>query len=260
MNYINASRSQDTNMPFNTLAKSFDIIDLLLKSKVDLSVIEISKELKMPKSTTYKYLAVLRDKGFLEYDSVAGTYLLGFKFLELASVVQAQSRLDKIAYPYMKKLFLETRETIILSVLKFDQAYCLERIEGEGGIVFSMQRGSHLPLHCGASAKVLLAFSDEDIDSLLNAGPLKKYTKYTNIDPIIIKKQLEEIRKLGYAYTDQEVDIGARAIAAPIINRQRKLAGGLCIVGPIQRMSDDRLKTLKKLVMNYAKAISEEVL
>jgi DNA-binding IclR family transcriptional regulator len=246
-------------MSFNTLAKSLDIIDLLMKTKVNMNVTEISKELKMPKSTTYKYLAILRDKGFLEFDNTAGTYMLGFKFLEFASVVQSQSQLDKIAFPHMKKLYLEVKETIILSVLKFGKAYCLERIEGEGGIVFSMQRGSHLPLHCGASAKVLLAFSDEDVDTLLGEEKLKKYTPYTITDPEVLKKHLQEIKKAGYAFSDQEVDIGARAISAPIFNKQKKLAGALCIVGPVHRFSEERMKVLKKSVIDYAKTISAEL-
>ncbi|PKN70808.1 MAG: hypothetical protein CVU54_03995 [Deltaproteobacteria bacterium HGW-Deltaproteobacteria-12] len=246
-------------MSFNTLAKSLDIMDLLMKTKVNMNVTEISKELKMPKSTTYKYLAILRDKGFLEFDNTAGTYMLGFKFLEFASVVQSQSQLDKIAYPHMKKMYMEVKETIILSVLKFGKAYCLERIEGEGGIVFSMQRGSHLPLHCGASAKVLLAFSDEDIDYILGEEKLTKYTPYTITDPEVLKKHLREIKKAGYAFSDQEVDIGARAISAPIFNKQEKLAGALCIVGPVHRFSEERTKVLKKRVIDYAKTISAEL-
>jgi DNA-binding IclR family transcriptional regulator len=246
-------------MSFNTLAKSLDIIDLLMKTKVNMNVNEISQELKMPKSTTYKYLAILRDKGFLEYDNTASTYTLGFKFLELASVVQAQSRFDKIAYPHMKRLYLEAKETIILSVLKFGKSYCLERIEGEGGIVFSMQRGSYLPLHCGASAKVLLAFSDENIDQLLGEEKLKKYTPYTITDPEVLKKHLREIKKAGYAFSDQEVDIGARAISAPIFDRQNKLAGGLCIIGPVHRMSEERMKSLKKTLIDCTNAISAEL-
>lgn len=246
-------------MSFNTLSKALDIIELLMKTSVPMNIADISEELKMPRSTLYKYMAVLREKGFLEYDNTSGSYNLGLKFLELASVVEEQSALDKIAFPHMKKLYLKERETIILSVLRFGKAYCLERIEGEGGIVFSMQPGSHLPLHCGASAKVLLAFCDENIDQLLGNEELKKYTPYTITDREAIKKQLQEIRRAGYVYTDQEVDIGARAISAPIFNRQRKLAGGLCVAGPLHRISEERIDPLKKKIITCAQAISAEL-
>ena len=88
---------------------------------------------------------------------------------------------------------------------------------------------------------------------------LEKHTPYTITDREILKKHLQEVRKAGYARSDQEVDIGARAISAPIFDRRKKLAGGLCIAGPVHRLSDERIKTLKKKVIDCAKAISAEL-
>jgi DNA-binding IclR family transcriptional regulator len=245
-------------MSFNTLGKSLDIIDLLARMKGDLNVVQISQELAMPKSTAYKYLAILKNRGFLEYDGTAKTYSLGFKFLELASMIQSRFHLDKVALPHMKRLSLEINETVILAILKFHQAYCLDRIEGGGGIVFNVLRGSRLPLHCSAAAKVLLAFSDEDIDLLFRKETFKSYTPHTVTDLDLLKKQLQHIREAGYTYADQEMDIGARALAAPIFDDQHNLIGALDVVGPMQRLTEEKIAGLKERVIHYANMIGEE--
>ena len=72
-----------------------------------------------------------------------------------------------------------------------------------------------------------------------------------------LRKNLAEIRRDGYAYSDQEVDAGARGVAAPILNDEFRLTAGLCVAGPIQRMDDLKIKKVTELVIRYAKDISE---
>ena len=247
-------------MSFNTLIKGIDILNLFLRKRASLAAGDISKALKLPKSTTYKYLAVLMEKGLLDRDSATGEYRLGFRLFEYGSLVQAQNPLHKIALPYMRRLSDEVGETVILSVLRNRVAYCLERVESEKGIIFSMQRGAYLPLHSGASAKILLAFlPDEEIDLFLKQVKLARYTKYTITEPRKLKANLREIRELGYAFSDQEVDIGARAISAPIFNYAHQVIGGLSVAGPIQRLDKRKIEKLKSVVVQYARNISREL-
>jgi len=244
-------------MSFNTLIKAVEILDLFLAKKTALGANEISNSLDIPRSTTYKYLSILKERRILDYDSKANKFSLGFKFFEFGALVQSQITIDKIALPMMTKLYNEVQETVILSALVNNKAYCLERVGNESGIVFIMQRGSHLPLHCGASSLILLAFSDdEDVDQFLKTAVLKKYTTNTITDPDQLRKRLASIRQAGFACSDQEVDIGGRAISAPIFNHLGKIYAGLCVVGPIQRMTDERVEKIKGLVIQYAHEIT----
>jgi DNA-binding IclR family transcriptional regulator len=245
---------------FNTLVKAIEILNLLLKEQDLLSVSHISKSLQMPRSSIYKYLSVLRTHWFVDFDERSKAYKLGLKFLEYSSLVQSQIRIDKTALPYMKKLSKILKETVILSVLLNKVAYCLERVEHESGIIFSMQPGTNLPLHSGASAKILLAFMpDDEIETFLREAELVAYTENTITDPIELKKNLRQIRRKGYAYSDEEVDIGARAVAAPIVNHEINVIAGLCVARPFHRMSDEKIKKAKTLVTKYANDITESL-
>ena len=223
-----------------------------------LDVAEISSSLKMPRSSVYKYIAALREHGFVDYDNQAGAYKLGIKFLHYASLVQSQIRLDELALPYMRKLSNEVKETVILSVLINRVAYCVERVEYESGLVFSMQRGAHLPPYSGASAKVLLAsLPDHEINEILKETPITPFTKNTITDVRKLRENLMEIKRTGYAYSDQEVDIGARAVAVPILHNELRLVAGLCVAGPVQRMDKPKIEKTKSLLLQYSKYISD---
>lgn len=246
-------------MSFNTFTKAVEILDLFLAKKTTLGANEISDSLGIARSTTYKYLSILKEHRFLDYDAEANKFSLGFKFFEFGALVQSQITIDKIALPVMTKLYEEVQETVILSALVNNKAYCLERVGNESGIVFVMQRGSHLPLHCGASSLVLLAFSDEaDIERILKTTELKKYTANTITDPDRLRNRLAAIRQAGFACSDQEVDIGGRAISAPIFNHLGKIYAGLGVVGPIQRMTDEKIEKIKTLVISYAQEITNK--
>jgi len=247
-------------MQFTTLVKAIEIFNLFLKSEGTLNFEEISNFLKMPRSTTYKYLAILKDYGLLDYDHEEKEYRLGLKFIAYGSFVQSKIPLEKVALPYMRALAQEINETVFLSYLSSGVAYCLERVGSESGIVFSMQRGANLPLYCGASAKVLLsALSEKEIDDILQRTMLIPFTKNTITDPAKLKQNIRETKKKGYAFSEGEADEGARGVAAPIINEKLRITAGLCVAGPTSRMNDSKLPEIIKLVTTCASKITEDL-
>jgi DNA-binding IclR family transcriptional regulator len=124
----------------------------------------------------------------------------------------------------------------------------------------SFQPGAVTQLHCGASSKVLMAYlPEQDWDRIIAKEGLPKYTPNTITDADQLKSHLREIRKKGYAYSDQERYQDVRAVAAPVLNTVGHLVVGLSIVGPAYRISMTRLRSLSKLVVNYAQKLSKEV-
>lgn len=233
---------------------------MLLERKESLKFSEISQALDMPRSSAYKYLAVLREQGFLDFDDNTKRYRLGLKFMELGNLVKSQIRIDQVALPYMKELAHALKETVILSYLSSGVAYCLERVGPESGLLFSMQVGAHLPLYSGASAKVLLAqLPNSEIDEILKRVKLTPLTKNTITNPEKLKQNLNEIKTQGYSYSDQETDWGARGVGAPIVCAKLSIIAGLCVVGPTQRMEGKKLEKAKKLVAESALKVSREL-
>lgn len=239
-----------------TIKKCFRILSLFNISNPKLDVDEISQFIDVPKSSIYRYLNTLIQEAILEYDPTIKKYMLGLKIFELGATVYHQLDLRKIAAPLIKELAEKTKETVYLSALNKDKAICLERIESNFPIRLSISRGETFPLYASATARVLMAYlSDEEQDRIIKKG-LKKFTKYTITNPVELRKNLKEIKKQGFAYSDQELDLGARAVSAPIFNFFGRVVGGLSIAGPMYRFNYKKIAECKDLVKDYSKRIS----
>ena len=247
-------------MKFNTLGKALEIFEFLVKGQRAATVNEIAQALKMPKSTGYAYVAFLKKRGLLIDDVAPGKYKLGYKFIEYSSLARLQIPVSAIALPHMQKLAASEDETVALAVKVGKISSCIvEQIQYGVGIVVSMWIGVHTPLHCGSSARVLLAHKpDDEIKEYLKKTTLEKLTDNTIISPTKLWDNLMAVRKKGYAYSNGEVDIGVRGISAPIF-RDGQVIAALVIVAPSQRMLKARVASLKDKVIETAAQISKEM-
>jgi len=246
---------------FKSLLRAIDMLDLL-EENATLSVAEISNLLGLPRSTTYKYLAVMRECRFLDYDQSLEKYKLGMKLFELGSAVQNRFAIDKIAHPYMEELSNQLGETVGLTVLDRNDALYVEKVEPETSstMVILLRRGIRFPLHAGAASKILLAhLQDEKIETFLKTQKLVKYTGKTIVDPDKLRKEVKAIRKAGYAFSEEEIDLGVRALAAPIFDHEGKIAAGLVVFGPTQRIDDQKKEKILRSMLECSKQISKRI-
>ena len=127
-------------------------------------------------------------------------------------------------------------------------------------IRLGFERGRRLPLHAGASSKILLAFqNDEFMSDYVEQKGMENMTKNTFSDPNSLFAEMKYIREKGYALSDSEVDDGAKAVAAPIFDHDERLAAGLTIVGPTDRILFENRDKLIGMVTEIAQRISSEI-
>lgn len=94
---------------------------------------------------------------------------------------------------------------------------------------------------------------------MLKKHKLNKYTQHTIIDPVELKKELREVREKGFAFSDQEVDAGARAVSAPVFDHRGLLVAGLTAAGPRERITGEKIQILINLVTAIARKASLEL-
>jgi IclR family KDG regulon transcriptional repressor len=241
-----------------SLAHGLDILSLYDSSRSVFAVSEISKKLKFSQSKTYRLVRTLVQYGLLQEDHGTAKYSLGLNVLRLCLLAQQQFNISTIARPFMKELCTITKETVLLTAVNGTKGIVLERVESEEAIRYSLfQPGATIPLHAGASSKILMAYlPEEEWDYIIKAEGLKRYTPNTIIQVDKLKAHLREIRRKGYAFSDQEVDKDVRAVAAPILNGLSELVAGLSVAGPVYRINKKQISSCAKLVMQYAQKIS----
>src|SRR5207248_2316519 len=85
---------------------------------------------------------------------------------------------------------------------------------------------------------------------------LTAFTQYTAIDPTTLERELEDIRREGYAVGDQDLDLGAAAVAAPIRDHTRQVVGAISVAGPLSRVRACLHTELRREVVSAAEEIS----
>ncbi len=248
------------NKTFASIEKVLDILNLFDLEQRELLAIEISDKLNLPLSSTYKYLEVLIKKEFLVRRAGSKKIGLGIKIFRLGNVLAQDFSLVDIALPHLKFLSDEFRETAMLTAIEGQEAIYLEKIEPQRLIKLSPDRGRKLPLHAGASSRVLLAFKENSfIESYIKNNVLKRLSEKTITSSKKLKSELKRIRQLGYCVSESEVDSDAKAIAAPIFDKKKNIVAALTIAGPSERINKPELSKLINLVKAKAREISNDL-
>ena len=240
-----------------SLQKGLDILSCFDYNHQALSVVEISERVNIPQSTTYRYVTILVDKGFLTKDFDSNKYTAGHKVFQIGSTGSPKYELVDLAKPHLKSLASLSGETVTLSVLKVWKAMFIDVTESRQTVRVTPALGSSFPLHAGASSKTLLAYqADAFVDALIKEAGLSKLTRNTMTDPGQLKAALKQIREEGFAFGDSEVETLACAVAAPIFDRTKGVVASVALLAPKARMGGRNISRFIDMVKKTAADIS----
>jgi DNA-binding IclR family transcriptional regulator len=250
---------KSSSAPVGVLTKVLSIFDLLDRSRDGLQLRAIAEQAKLNKSTAYRFLAHLEKEGYLVRDST-GAYLLGPRLVHLGSGSTYQSTIRKVSRPILEALWRDTGETVNLAVLDGREILYLDVIESPHSFRLVSQIGMRRPLHCTALGKAILAWQGTSFrDELLTAAKLEKLTPHSITRPSDLITELGRIQRRGYALDDEEVELGAKCVAAPVLDSSGQVAAGISVSGPTIRMARTRTAHIADAVKNAALAISQHL-
>ena len=240
-----------------SVEKAIDILSCFTIETPSLTVTEISFLTGFNQSTVSRILATLEKKKCVERETPGGKYRLGVKFHQWKSILSKEAGIADLAKPVMEKLRDACGEEVTLYVPGEGNRICVQAVRSRYGVAKVTQLGKILPLHCGASGKVLLAHLPERVRKEIVCGrPLEKFTTQTITDPVELEAYLEKIRQDGYAVSVGEREDGTYSVVAPVLGKRGKIVASLCISGPIFRFSEQEKPNLVMAVLGAAKEIS----
>lgn len=209
------------------------------------------------KSVVHRLLFTLATAGLLVRNAENGRYSLGPLMAQLKPRGGANGALRQLARPFLQQLAEACGETVSLCVLEETHGLCIDNIESPQAMRFTVFTGETFPLNAGCIGKVMLAFQPPDfIESLIARKALKRYTPNTITDPKKLRAELAQIRRLGYGFSDSEINAGSRSVGAPITDAGNRVIASLVISSPSIRMPDDKLDGYVALVCSAAAKIS----
>lgn len=235
-----------------TAHKVLDILTLFGPGTPVVTAPLVAARFRLSRSTTYRYLQLLKARGFLA-GAGAGGYRLGPQLAALGRLANGPGEIDEVALPVMRDLARQTGETILLTKELGDQVVTAQRVESARAVRVSFEPGVPRPLHAGASAKVLLAYLPaEAIEEILRRGRLARLTPRTITDPRRLRADLARIRGRGYAVTTGEVDEGVRGIAVPLRDPEGTVVAGLSLAGPAFRVKREHIPRILRQLRDAA--------
>jgi len=248
------------NYPIKVLDKTFSILDILLQHGSSMHMTEITEKLGLYPSTIHRILDTLKHRGYVEQDPKTQKYRLGLKLLELGMAKLHQMDLVKEATPYLKELVKLCNETVHLGILEEGEVLYLAKEESSQTIRMISYVGKRAPLYCTALGKILLAYmSEEEREKILQNREFPRLTENTITDKEELEKELNRIKKQGFALDREENEKDVRCMAAPIRNYQEKVIAAISISSPIFRINKDVQNNLKEALLKTSEKISKRL-
>lgn len=228
---------------------------IALGEKSPLRITELANRLDLHKSTVHRLLVTLEARSFVEKDPTKGGYRLGLRLFQLGSAVSSRLEICQEAKPYLEELSKRTGYTVHLVVLSGYEPIYIDKVENPCSYVKYSHIGKKLPIHATAAGKLLLAhLTEQEINKIL-AKNFLPYTKNTMVDAKILRKHLEEIKKVGYSLDLEELEIGLCCIAAPVRNSTGSVIAAVSLSGMGATITQESLP----LLINQVKEVAQKV-
>ncbi|AXF07718.1 IclR family transcriptional regulator [Paraburkholderia sp. GV068] len=241
-----------------SVEKAMKVLTAFDGSKRQLSLSEISASTGFDMSATQRFTYTLAALGYLFKDADSRKYELSPRLLDFTYHYLTSNDLVSRATPYLQQLGSETEEATNLTVLDDTDIVFVLRIVSRNVFNAHVITGSRLPAYCTAPGLAILAtLPDGEIDDILSRTNLVAYTASTVCQPRKIKERIVQIRKQGYAHTEDEYFVSDISTAAAITNAHGRGIGAVNIAVARSRWQADRdEKRFADLVISTASAIS----
>ncbi|MGI6280239.1 MAG: IclR family transcriptional regulator [Acutalibacteraceae bacterium] len=237
-----------------SLERAFSIIEALAASATS-GVSKLARDTSLSKATVYRILNTLVDLGYVMRDGSTDKYSLTLKFLTISAEQLANYDIHKRMRPILEQIAKISGETVHLVERQGETVVYIDKCESNTNSVRMVSRiGMTSDIFTTAVGKAMLArLEDSEIVRLWNSYPHVKKTEHTIIDLSEYLKEIENVRKLGYAIDNEENELDVRCVAVAVPDSHGEYKYAVSISAPKNRSDAEILKKRAQLLKDYLK-------
>ena len=248
--------------PVQTLEKAIDILLCLKQSNSSngMGLAEISEKLDMGKSVVHRILDTLYAYGFVEkVEESVTTYRLGWGIYDIAQGVLAGHNLDEAVYrKILEKLCAKCMETVNLGICNNNEVVIICKIEPERRLRSSVEVGEREPLYATALGKQFLSsFTHDEVKNYFANTDIQQMTKNTIVTLDEMYRELETVKKNGYAIDHMELCDDLICTAVPVFDYRDELVAAISISVPINRYTEEKSREIVSELKQASEVLSE---
>jgi len=247
---------KESKNSIQVIERMMRLLDVLAESADAVSLKLLSGKAGLHPSTAHRILtALVRDRMVERVEQ--GSYRLGMRLLELGNLVKSRISVREHALPFMRELHAAIGEAVNLSVRRDDEIVYIERTSSGRSLMRVVNIiGARAPLHITAVGKLfLLEDGAEGVKAYADRTGLPAFTKNTLRGLPALERELDRVRRQGYAIDNEEAELGVRCIGAGIRDDTGALVAGLSVSSPAERMKP----TWSGMVRETAEKISRAI-
>lgn len=206
-----------------------------------MTLTDIGRLTNLTRGTARRLLLTLKDMNYV--DSDGKLFWLTPRVLRLAEGFRMPIGLGDRAAGLLHALTRILNESASVAVLEGDAIVYIERVEVRRIYSSRIVKGTRLPASCSSIGRMLLAsLQQEQLDIWLDRYPLSQMTQHTITHRPAFVAEIERVRSQGYAIIDEELEIGIRSIAVPIVSRAGRVVAALNASTSTARHSVEELR------------------
>lgn len=242
------------------VGKALNLIDLIVASPGEHRAQTLADELGVPRSTVYRIINTLQQRGLVRVEASGQGYFPGFRFLEYAQAVWPIPDLPMLAMTEIRWLNELSGETVYFAAPGGINMIIIQKIMSLYPISTGAPLGSLRPLYCSGMGKAhLAALAPAEREALIGRMSFERVTDRTITDPAQLRSQLDLFRLRGYAIDDEEFMEGVRCVSAAVPGEGDVPLGAFTVSGPCYRMTLERVHQLGPEVATAARRLGESV-
>lgn len=233
--------------------RALSILETLSEDDAGYRLSDLAVRTGLSASTVHRLLATLESRRFVQFDRAQSKWHVGVRSFTVGASFARRRNFSAQAIPYLRKLRDLTRETANLAMVDDEFIIVLTRMESREIMRSLTQVGGRVPMVTSGVGKAVLAtYSDEDVGAVIRHHGMPRLTEKSIVRPSDLFKELEKIRKQGYALDDEEACMGLRCVAAVVYNDCAEPLAAISVSGMTSRLTDQRLPEIGQVVRDVA--------
>lgn len=240
--------------------RALQLIEVFARSRGPFALSELAAKVGLPPSTVHRLVQTLMSLGYVVQHQQSKRYGVGRGIAEINRAMLLKYEFGCFARPHLEALVKATGETASLAALYGTSAIYLSQVESPAMVRVSNPVGTPVPLHCTAVGKVFLAdFRPAMLEETLEYAGLEACTSHTLTTKKALERELERVRRQGYAFDDGEYAEGVRCLAVGLRGSSGAVVAALSLSGPLSRITDERLPELARAVVEIGGRFAQQM-
>jgi IclR family acetate operon transcriptional repressor len=233
--------------------RALTIIETLAEDDEGYRLSDLAIRTGLSTSTVHRLLTTLENRRFVQFDRTESKWHVGARAFTVGATFARRRNFTAQAVPYLRKLRDLTRETANLAVVDDEFIVVLTGMESREIMRSLTKVGGRVAMVASGVGKAVLAtYSDADVSAIIRHHGMPRLTEKSIVRPGDLFRELERVRRQGFAIDDEEACMGLRCIAAVVYNDCSEPLAAISVSGMTSRLTDERLPTLGQTVREVA--------